>query len=181
MRITLASSPVPLAAGALARRLPLPKPWHLPFRSQRQAQEELSSLTPPERLRRALESDRCTADQIRSIVADGVHFTFDTTGSNAVIRTAIASLAVGGTCGMVATPVGGVKLDGGVSLSGRCLRGIIEGDAVPQVFIPTLIELWRQGRFPFDQLITTFGLGDINAAEAAVTSGEAIKPVLVPG
>jgi aryl-alcohol dehydrogenase len=119
--------------------------------------------------------------QIRSIVAGGVHFTFDTTGSNAVIRTAIASLAAGGTCGMVATPVGGVQLDGSVSLSGRCLRGIIEGDAVPQVFIPTLIELWRQGRFPFDEIITTYGLGDINAAEAAMASGEAIKPVLVPG
>jgi ubiquinone biosynthesis protein len=39
----------------LARRLPLPSPLHLPFRSQRRMQEELSPLTSPERLRQALE------------------------------------------------------------------------------------------------------------------------------
>jgi ubiquinone biosynthesis protein len=39
----------------LARRLPLPSPLHLPFRSQRRTQEELSPLTAPERLRQALE------------------------------------------------------------------------------------------------------------------------------
>jgi aryl-alcohol dehydrogenase len=117
--------------------------------------------------------------QIRSIIDGGVDFAFDTTGSNTVVRTAIASLAVGGTCGMVATPAGGVQLDGSVSLTGRCLRGIIEGDAIPQLLIPALIELWQQGRFPFDRLITTFALGDINAAEAAAASGDVIKPVLV--
>ena len=58
--------------------------------------------------------------------------------------------------------------------------GILEGDAVPQLFIPQLIQLWKQGRFPFDKLITTYPLSQINQAEAAAVSGTAVKPVLVP-
>ena len=33
----------------------------------------------------------------------------------------------------------------------RSILGIIEGNCVP--FIPELIELYRQGRFPFDKLV----------------------------
>jgi ubiquinone biosynthesis protein len=39
----------------LAERLPLPNPLRLPFRKMRQAQEEISLLSPPQRLRRAFE------------------------------------------------------------------------------------------------------------------------------
>lgn len=58
--------------------------------------------------------------------------------------------------------------------------GILEGDAVPHLFIPRLIELWKQGRFPFDRFISTYPLSDINQAEADATSGTAVKPVLLP-
>ncbi|MCW2942826.1 MAG: aryl-alcohol dehydrogenase, partial [Actinomycetia bacterium] len=63
---------------------------------------------------------------------------------------------------------------------GRNLMGILEGDAVPQLLIPQLIQLWKQGRFPFDKLITTYPLSQINQAEAAATGGAAVKPVLIP-
>jgi aryl-alcohol dehydrogenase len=48
------------------------------------------------------------------------------------------------------------------------------------VLIPRLVELWRQGRLPFDRLIRTYPMSDINQAEADMASGETIKPVLVP-
>ena len=38
-------------------------------------------------------------------------------------------------------------------LLGRSITGIVEGNTVPQVFIPKLITLWRQGMFPFDKLL----------------------------
>jgi aryl-alcohol dehydrogenase len=63
---------------------------------------------------------------------------------------------------------------------GRNLMGILEGDTVPHLFIPRLIDLWKQGRFPFDKLITTYPLTQINQAEADATSGAAVKPVLIP-
>ncbi|MET8053443.1 hypothetical protein ABZU75_38260 [Streptosporangium sp. NPDC005286] len=50
-----------------------------------------------------------------------------------------------------------------------------------QIFIPELISLWWQGRFPFDRLIRTYPLGEINDAERDSLSGATIKPVLLPG
>ncbi|NED59255.1 NAD(P)-dependent alcohol dehydrogenase, partial [Micromonospora aurantiaca] len=43
-----------------------------------------------------------------------------------------------------------------------------------------MIELWRQDRFPFDRLITTYPLDQINQAEQDTTSGKVVKPVLIP-
>ena len=43
-------------------------------------------------------------------------------------------------------------------LLGLTIRGIVEGDADPQTFIPYLLDLHSQGKFPFDKLITTMPL-----------------------
>jgi len=62
---------------------------------------------------------------------------------------------------------------------GRKLQGIIGGSALPATFIPKLIELWRQGRFPFDRLVRTYPFADIATAWADTTAGRVVKPVLV--
>jgi len=61
---------------------------------------------------------------------------------------------------------------------GRSIRGVCEGDSVRHLFIPTLVELYRQGRFPFDRMIKTYPFEDINQACADAASGKTIKPVL---
>ena len=63
---------------------------------------------------------------------------------------------------------------------GRNLHGIIEGGSVPDVFIPRLIELYKQGRFPFDKLVTFYKLEDINTAVEDTEQGKVIKAVLRP-
>jgi len=63
-------------------------------------------------------------------------------------------------------------------LFGRSVRGIIEGDSVPHLFIPTLVDLHRQGRFPFDTLITTYPFEDINRAVEDTEKGITVKSVL---
>ena len=61
---------------------------------------------------------------------------------------------------------------------GRKTLGIIEGDAVPQIFIPKLIELHQTGQFPFERLIKFYDFSDINRAIADAKRGNTIKPVL---
>ena len=42
---------------------------------------------------------------------------------------------------------------------GKTVRGVIEGDAAPQEFIPRLVELHRQGRLPLEKLIRRYDFG----------------------
>jgi aryl-alcohol dehydrogenase len=63
-------------------------------------------------------------------------------------------------------------------LGGRTVRGIAQGDSIPQVFIPKLIEMYQAGRFPFDRLIRLYDFDQINDAVADVRSGSVVKPVL---
>jgi aryl-alcohol dehydrogenase len=63
-------------------------------------------------------------------------------------------------------------------LNGRTVRGIIQGDAVPRLFIPKLIDLYRSGRFPFDRLIRFYDFAEINEAVEDIKKGQTIKAVL---
>ncbi|MGZ3607964.1 MAG: NAD(P)-dependent alcohol dehydrogenase, partial [Syntrophales bacterium] len=82
----------------------------------------------------------------------------------------------------VLNPHGTVALltgESGTTLpEGRRTIGIIQGDAVPQLFIPKLIALYKVGQFPFDRLVRFYDFGKINVAMAAAKSGGTIKPVL---
>jgi aryl-alcohol dehydrogenase len=128
--------------------------------------------------------DTDTVGQIRKIIDGGVDFALETTGRPDVVRQAIDALGTRGTCGIVgAAPIGTkASFDMGELMSpGKAIRGIIQGDSVPELFIPQLIELHRQGRFPFDRLIKFYALDDINQAAADSESGVTIKPVLRMG
>lgn len=63
---------------------------------------------------------------------------------------------------------------------GRTVTGVIEGDSVPDIFIPQLIALYEQGRFPFDKLLRYYALDDIQQAVDDMEQGKTIKPVLRP-
>ncbi|MGV0714705.1 NAD(P)-dependent alcohol dehydrogenase [Mycolicibacterium sp. XJ662] len=120
-------------------------------------------------------------EQIRAIAPAGIRYGLDTTGLPSVIAAALEALDQRGTLGLVGVQQGDLAI-GSMALSvGRTVTGILEGDADPQSFIPTMIELWQAGRFPFDRLIETFPLSDINTAEQRSLAGEVVKPVLIPG
>jgi aryl-alcohol dehydrogenase len=65
-----------------------------------------------------------------------------------------------------------------VMSGGKTVRGVIEGDAAPQEFIPQLVELHAQGRLPVEKLIRRYAFEDINAAFADAADGTTVKPVL---
>lgn len=106
-------------------------------------------------------------NRIRELTAGrGLDFSIDTTAVPSVLRSAVDVLAVGGVCGSVggAAPGSQVNLDMESLLFGRTVKGIIEGDSVPRTFIPRLVQLQQQGRFPFEKLIRLYPLHDINRA-----------------
>lgn len=129
------------------------------------------------------ETDDLTA-ALKDIVPLGLDFAFDTSGVVSVIEAGMAALGSHGAIGLVGVPS---KADAAISVNiaalmtpGLRIIGIIEGDSDPQQFIPELIAHHSAGRFPFDSLIQTFPLAEINAAIAAQARGECIKVVLIP-
>lgn len=120
-------------------------------------------------------------DRIMAVTGSGLAHALDTTGQARVIRDAVACLAPRGKCGIVgASPMGSeITLDQVHFMSGgRQLIGIVEGDSNPDVFIPALIELHRQGRFPFDRMIRVYPFSAIDEAIHDMEAGRTIKPVL---
>jgi aryl-alcohol dehydrogenase len=119
-----------------------------------------------------------TAGQIRKIVPGGVDYALDTTGRAESIQHAANSLAPKGHFGFVTVPPGGLGLNmTTVMLQGLSIRGIVQGDSVPDVFIPRLIDLHLAGRFPFDQFVTKYPFEQINQAVDDQASGKVVKPV----
>ena len=121
-------------------------------------------------------------ESIHGITGDGVHYSLECSGLPKVLRQAVDALNNAGTCGLIgAAPLGTeCTLDMNSIMFGRTLKGIIEGDSVPDIFIPRLIELHSQERFPFDRLITFYDLADIDKAVQDMEQGKVIKPVVKP-
>ena len=122
-------------------------------------------------------------EEIRALTeGKGTDYSLECTGHSAVLTQAVNSLRIPGLCGLIGAADQGVhvSLDINTLLFGRSVRGIIEGDSVPQIFIPRLVELWRSGKFPFDKLITFYPLSEINQAIRDSESGKTLKPVVRP-
>jgi aryl-alcohol dehydrogenase len=121
-------------------------------------------------------------EAIRDITGGGAEFTLECIGNPKVLRQAVDSLPRLGVCGLVGVVPPGteVALDMDALMNGRTVKGILGGDAIPDLFIPNLIELYSQGRFPFDRLITFYPFDEINQAIEDMEKGHVIKPVLRP-
>ena len=74
--------------------------------------------------------------------------------------------------------LGSVHPDSELLISGKGARGIVEGDSVPDIFIPHLVNLCTQGRFPFDRLVQYYSLREINQAAEDAEKGAILKSVL---
>ena len=120
-------------------------------------------------------------EEVTRITGEGAQFSLEMSGSIQALQQAVYCLAPAGVCGVVGAPPGGteVSLDVNDILSvGRVVRGIVEGESIPRIFIPHLVSLWEEGLFPVDRLIETFDFERINEAAAKAHAGEVIKPVL---
>jgi aryl-alcohol dehydrogenase len=120
-------------------------------------------------------------EAIRRITGGGADFSIEATASPQVFRQAVDCTAPTGVCGLIGAPAFGteVSLDmNTILVGGRTVRGIVEGDSVPALFLPQLMRFWEQGRFPVERMMTFYDFEQIEDAAHDAESGHVIKPVL---
>ncbi|KAK4548555.1 hypothetical protein LTR36_009465 [Oleoguttula mirabilis] len=111
----------------------------------------------------------------------GMDFAMDGVGHEAVLLAAHLCLDKLGT----ALIVGGsptAKISAAIEghlVKGLTTRGMHQGDSVPRVMLPRLIQLWKDGKFPFDKLLTMYKFEELHKALDEMHQGQVIKPVLV--
>lgn len=124
-----------------------------------------------------------TDDVVASILAatDGIgaSYAVDTTAVPAVITNLINATAFGAQIAVVGVGKPDAQLPLAlITGAGKTLVGAVEGDSVPQVFIPKLLAMYKAGDFPFDELITVYPFAEIERAIEDTKSGAAVKAVL---
>ena len=117
---------------------------------------------------------------VQKITGGGPNYSLECVGNPAVFRQAVDVLPILGICGLVGVVAPGteVTLNQDLIMNGRTVKGIIEGDSIPDQIIPKLIDLYKKGRFPFDRLITFYPFDKINKAVEDMEKGLVIKPIL---
>ncbi|HEX2895601.1 MAG TPA: NAD(P)-dependent alcohol dehydrogenase [Marmoricola sp.] len=105
------------------------------------------------------------------------------TGIIAVVRQAIDSVGMLGTCILIggAPAEAEFTADHLTTLWGKRIVGTLGGSGRSDVLIPTLMDLYRQGRFPFDRLVEFFDLDHVEEALRASAAGEVVKPIIRMG
>ncbi len=122
------------------------------------------------------------AATVVKLTGRGANVALDTTGNPAVILAAVQSLATHGIASVITSSGAPVTLPpGDLLLKGRQLRGSVGGHVNPTVFIPRLLDLHAQGRFPVGRLVKNYPFAQLNTAIADSLSGATIKPVLTFG
>lgn len=121
-------------------------------------------------------------DQVMKITKGyGVDYAIDTSGVMPVMKQAMKIVGNGGTF----VPLAVTKKDFEVNtffdlvFGNKKIVGCLIGDTIPKYHLPRLIDLYLEGKFPFDQFIKFYDFEDINQAEADLISGKTLKSVLV--
>ena len=113
------------------------------------------------------------ATRIEAITGSGIDYSVEGTGNDEMFRLSMELLNRKGTAALLTGASGPGRLPGG-----RKALSVIQGDAVPQRFIPRLIALYQRGLFPFDRLVKFYDFMQIDRAIADSMRGSAVKPVL---
>jgi len=113
------------------------------------------------------------AGSIKAITGGGVDYIVESTADHDMEQSAAELLNPDGKAALLSGASTAGRLPGG-----RQVLSVIQGDAVPQKFIPKLIKLYQEGRFPFDRLVKIYDFSQINRAIADSNRGATVKPVL---
>ncbi|MFY9671719.1 MAG: NAD(P)-dependent alcohol dehydrogenase [Trebonia sp.] len=117
---------------------------------------------------------------VHEICGGPADFAMDCAGAVAVLQQSASSVGMRGTVALIGGAPAGASfsLDHMSTLWGKRVVGILGGEGRSASLIGALIALNKQGRFPYDKLITSFPLDQVNDALEASRAGDVIKPVL---
>ncbi|KAK4249132.1 chaperonin 10-like protein [Corynascus novoguineensis] len=121
-------------------------------------------------------------EEIRNLTGGkGVDFAIDTTGVASVVEQMLDCLAYGGTAASIgATPrEAKITVDVGAFFAEKkTWIGVAEGDSHPPKFIPELINLHKQGKFPIESISKVYPVADLERAISDMKDGTVIKPII---
>lgn len=124
--------------------------------------------------------DKNIVDAVTEICGGPADYVLDCTGSIKVIEQAADAVGLMGTFILVggAPAEARFSLDHMRTLFGKTVVGTLGGSSNSHTLIPALIELYKQGRFPFDRLVTLYNFDEIDTAIDDAHQGGTIKAVL---
>ncbi|MFC6154789.1 NAD(P)-dependent alcohol dehydrogenase [Nocardioides yefusunii] len=123
---------------------------------------------------------RDVVEAVAEITGSTVDYAFDCTGVIPVIEKIAECVGMLGTLVLIGGAPAGASfsLDHLTTLWGKRVIGVLGGGGRSGQLIPALIELYEQGRFPFDKLVKFYEMDQIEEALADSKSGAVIKPIL---
>jgi len=129
-----------------------------------------------------LAADETAPNHVVDMTVGGVDHAIETSGTLEGFELAVRLVRRGGTVTTLGLPGPGISFGlelapfvvGGVTIQGSYL-----GSCVTQRDVPRFIELYRDGRFPADELVSHhIELDDINVALDRLADGEALRQVI---
>ena len=130
----------------------------------------------------AINGKECDAvEQIKEITGGGANYSIEASGIPALALPALACLRREGMCILcsvtgpaeVSIPLEPLLMNPSVTLA-----GLTEGGSNPQVFIPKLVQFYKEGRLPVDKLGKFYDFKDIDKAFEDSHSGVTVKPII---
>ena len=123
-------------------------------------------------------------EEIKRITGSGVNYAVEAAGRQGILRQALDSLTFCGKVVQIGAPPLGTeeKIDtNDLLLFNKTITGVLEGDSIPRIFIPQLIKMYKEGKFPFDKIVEFYHFEEINQAVEDSHNGKTVKAIIKMG
>jgi len=121
-------------------------------------------------------------EEVRKLTDDyGTTITIDTTGLQKLIEAGVEFTSNRGQYIQVGTASPEAKIEIPVftfMAKGKRFIGAVEGQVIPQDYVPQMVSWYREGRFPLDRLVKLFKVDGFEKAIEEMHHGSAIKPII---
>ncbi|KAL3420022.1 alcohol dehydrogenase (AreB protein) [Phlyctema vagabunda] len=119
--------------------------------------------------------------EVQKQTGRGAAFAIDCTGDPRMIELMIECIHPFGTAGSIGDAPAGAKIQIDAlkfMVEGKKFLGLVEGDSVPQEFIPKLVSLHKSGEFPLEKLVSIYSIKDLDQALEDMSNGKNVKTVI---